>query len=308
MKSLLIKIASLVCVIVYTSQVFSQQDEQMSFYAFNPLQFNAAYAGTRGDISITGISRAQWVGVKGAPQTQFISVHSPIKAKNMALGLNLTNDIIGARRRTSVYGNYAYTLRINEKSRLNLGVSFGGDMMAVDFSSLQAKDPSETDYLRSFTQTNFNIGTGIYYHTDRFYAGVSSPRLIQTKLEDENTNLSAAFIKRHYFFTTGYVFNINSIVDLKTSTLIKYTPNAPVTIDVNANAFINKKWWLGAMYRFHECVGMNFAYQHNQSIMFGYHYDFPINGLSTVRNLGSHEIMIRYEFNKNNLNASPRFF
>jgi type IX secretion system PorP/SprF family membrane protein len=294
--------------VLLSTSLQAQQDEQMSFYAFNPLQFNAAYAGTRGDMSITGIVRAQWVGIKGAPQTQFLSLHSPIRTKNMALGLNVTNDMIGARRRTSVYGNYAYTLQINDKSRLNVGVSFGGDIMAVDFGSLQAKDPTETDYLRSFTQTNVNIGTGIYYHTDRFYAGISSPRLIETKLEDENTNLSSAFTKRHYFFTTGYVFKINSIVDLKTSTLVKFTPNAPVTVDLNANAFFNKKWWLGAMYRFHESVGMNFAYQHNHSLMFGYHYDFPINGLSTVRNLGSHELMIRYEFNKNNVNASPRFF
>lgn len=294
--------------VLLSTTLQAQQDEQMSFYAFNPLQFNAAYAGTRGDLSITGIVRAQWVGIKGAPQTQFLSLHSPIRTKNMALGLNVTNDMIGARRRTSVYGNYAYTLQINDKSRLNVGVSFGGDIMAVDFGSLQAKDPTETDYLRSFTQTNVNIGTGIYYHTDRFYAGISSPRLIETKLEDENTNLSSAFTKRHYFLTTGYVFKLNSIVDLKTSTLVKFTPNAPVTVDLNANAFFNKKWWLGAMYRFHESVGMNFAYQHNHSLMFGYHYDFPINGLSTVRNLGSHELMIRYEFNKNNVNASPRFF
>ena len=59
----------------------SQQDEQSSLYMFNPLQFNPAYAGSRGDLSVTGVVRSQWVGIKGAPKSQFLSMNSPLKKK-----------------------------------------------------------------------------------------------------------------------------------------------------------------------------------------------------------------------------------
>jgi hypothetical protein len=38
---------------------FGQQDEQSSMYMFNPLQFNPAYAGSRGALTGTAVMRAQ---------------------------------------------------------------------------------------------------------------------------------------------------------------------------------------------------------------------------------------------------------
>lgn len=286
----------------------AQQDEQSSMYMFNPLHFNPGYAGSRGDLSAVGIFRAQWVGINGAPVSQFVSLHSPISAKNMNAGLNLSNDKIGARNRTSFFGSYSYTLHFNNKLKLNLGLSAGADMMSVNYNKLKAYDPDETDYLTSFTQTTFNVGSGVYLYSDRFYAGLSSPRLLETSLRDVSTTLTDSYVKRHFFLAAGYVHPINTLMDIKSSFLLKMTPNAPVTMDLNVNAFYSKTYWLGVMYRFNESVGVNLAYQLKESLMIGYAYDFPINGLSSVKNGGSHEIMLTYDFNKNRAFGSPRYF
>lgn len=286
----------------------SQQDEQSSLYMFNPLQFNPAYAGSRGDLSVTGVTRSQWVGIKGAPQSQFLSLNSPIKQKNMALGLNFSNDAIGAKNRTSFYGDYAYTLNFEKGRRLNLGVSAGGEQFTVNYNKLMAYDPTETDYLSSFSQMKFNAGAGLYYYTSKFYAGLGVPRLFQSGLKNSSVVLSDSYTKRHYFLSAGYVFKVNSVIDLKTSILLKMVANAPVTADLNANLFFYKKVWFGGMYRFNESVGVNIAYQIKESFMFGYAFDFPINGLSRVNNMGSHEIMLNYSFNKNKVYGSPRYF
>ena len=80
---------------------FAQQDAQASMYFFNPLQFNPAYAGSRGSLNITGVTRAQWAGWGGAPRTQFLSIHAPIARKHIGLGGNLSYDQIG-------FGAYLY--------------------------------------------------------------------------------------------------------------------------------------------------------------------------------------------------------
>jgi type IX secretion system PorP/SprF family membrane protein len=288
---------------------FSQQDEQVSQYIFNPLYFNPAYAGTRGNLNVVGVHRSQWVGMKGAPMTQFLSLHSPITVKNMALGFNLTNDKIGARNRTSFYGNYAYTIKLNPKHRINVGLSFGGDMMAIDFNQLTAQDKDEVEYLTSFSKTTFNVGSGIYYHCDRVYLGLSTPRFLESRLSENNISFNQTYTKRHYFVTGGYVHPINTILDLKTSFLLKMTANAPMTLDINVHAFFNKKWWFGVMYRKHESIGANVAFQFKESMQIGYAYDFPINGLNTVKNAGSHEVMLMFDLNpKNKVYGSPRYF
>ena len=288
---------------------FAQQDEQSSLYMFNPLQYNPAYAGSRGDLNATAIVRSQWVGIKGAPKSQFVSIHSPIKVKNMALGMHLSNDIIGARNRTSVYGDYAYTLHFQNGTKLNLGASAGVDQMSVDYQKLVAYDPTESDYLTSFSQMKFNAGAGAYYHSDKFYVGLSVPRLFESSLKNHAVVLSNSYTKRHYFLTAGYVKKINSVIDLKTSFLLKMVENAPLTLDLNANLFFYKTFWVGAMYRYNESVGVNVAYQIKEKLMFGYSFDYPINGLSRVNNLGSHEIMLNYSIpGRNKAFGSPRYF
>lgn len=289
--------------------IHAQQDEQSSMYMFNPLQFNPAYAGSRGDLSVTGVIRSQWVGISGAPRSQFISFNSPIKFKNMAVGANLSNDVIGARQRTSFYADYAYTLNFSKGQKLNLGLSFGGEQFVLDFQKLLAQDPTEVDYLASFSQINFNTGLGAYYFTNKFYVGLSVPRVFESKLVENGITLSNAFTKRHYFLMAGYVHPINSVIDLKVSTLIKAVPNAPVTVDLNANLFMYKMIWFGAMYRFNESLGINAAYQLAESLMFGYAFDYPINGLNSVKNAGSHELMLNYTINhKKKAFGSPRYF
>jgi len=59
--------------------LFAQQDPQFTQYMFNTLGVNAAYAGSRGHLSATGLLRSQWVGLDGAPRTQTFSIESQTK-------------------------------------------------------------------------------------------------------------------------------------------------------------------------------------------------------------------------------------
>ena len=309
MNSLKIKNVLCLALVLFSMTTFAQQDEQSSLYMFNPLQFNPAYAGSRGDLSATAVIRSQWVGINGAPKSQFLSLNSPLFIKNMAAGLHLSNDIIGAKTRTSFYGDYAYTLNFKNGRRLNLGVSAGGEQIAIDYAKLLAQDPTETDILSSITQMKFNSGVGAYYYSERFYAGFSIPRMFETSLKANAIVLTNTYTKRHYFFTVGYVFPINSVIDLKTSALVKATANAPLAVDLNANLFFFKKVWAGMMFRYYESVGVNVAYQFKESLMFGYSFDYPINGLNRVNSSGSHEIMLNYSMNnKKKAFGSPRYF
>ncbi|MFN6083707.1 MAG: type IX secretion system membrane protein PorP/SprF, partial [Fluviicola sp.] len=79
----------------------AQQDEQMSLYMQNPLYFNPAYAGSRQSVSLVSLARFQWLKFDGAPQTQWVSIHTPLPRGGLGIGAQCVNDKVGSRKRTA---------------------------------------------------------------------------------------------------------------------------------------------------------------------------------------------------------------
>lgn len=285
----------------------AQQDEQMSLYMYNPLYFNPAYAGSRDAISNVAMARFQWINFKGAPMSQWYSIHSPILHKSLGVGGHFINDQIGNRKRTSAYADISGSVQLNKKQdRLAAGVSLGADIMGYDFTNSTVNDATDPYYGKSFSVTKPNLGAGLYYYGKKHYVGISVPRLFQTKAQINN--IVETITARHFFVSAGYVFDLNSVLKFKPSTLIKYTPNAPITFDLNASLLMYEKIWTGLMYRYNESMGVNVVYNIKPNLQVGYVYDFPINGLRTYQS-GSHEIVLQYDIQpKRSVYTSPRYF
>ena len=76
------------------SVLFAQQDTNESMYWATPTLYNPATAGSDSALHITAFDRMQWVGVKDAPQTFFVSADLPIMLgrKRTGLGATILND------------------------------------------------------------------------------------------------------------------------------------------------------------------------------------------------------------------------
>lgn len=287
---------------------FAQQDEQLTLYNYNPLYYNPAYAGSKNALNVVSIARFQWMGFQGSPTTQFVSAHAPIVGQSLGMGLNMVNDQVGSRRRTAVYYNVSSSIKLNDKNhRLAFGLSGGLDVMSYDFTNLNVHDVSDPFYGSSLATTKGNVGAGVYYYSENHYVGVSSPRVLQAK-EPNADNIMTDLNQRHFFISAGKVFDVNSVVKFKPTTLIKLTPNAPITFDLNANFLLYEKFWVGSLYRFHEAVGLNFVVAFKELFHVGYGFEFPINKLVGYQS-GSHEVLLQFDIKSNkHIFTSPRYF
>jgi type IX secretion system PorP/SprF family membrane protein len=283
----------------------AQQTAQSSLYFFNPLHFNPAYAGSRGSLNATLVHRAQWLGWDGAPRSQFLSVHAPVWRKNLGLGLTLNNDKIGSRSNLAAMFNAAYHLKFKQSSwRFSFGMSGGWMNNQADFSSLLATDLNDPNMQQGYSLSKPNLGAGIYAYHKKAYIGLSMPHLIERNLD----TISNSYLQRHTYLTAGMVIPYNSVIDIKPSILLKYTANAPLSLDLNVSAFLYKQFWLGVLYRYNEGIGFNCAYSPSDRWSLGYAYELPLNRL-LYRNWGSHEICLSFDL-RSKLNAfiSPRYF
>tara|TARA_R110002072_G_scaffold302060_2_gene483628 strand:- start:53070 stop:53981 length:912 start_codon:yes stop_codon:yes gene_type:complete len=295
-------------IIAFSQQINAQQDEQLSLYMYNKLAFNPAYAGSRKALSAIAIGRFQWVNFDGAPNTQWFSIQAPILQGGMGVGAHIVNDRVGNRTRTSVFGDLSASIAVNKKtSRLAVGLSGGFDMIGYDFTSVLVNNQNDPYFGTTFNETKPNVGAGIYYYSDKHFFGISSPRLLEATSNLINLG-DAKLNARHFFITGGTILKLNSVLKMQPSALIKYTPNSPITADVNLSLLMYEKLWMGIMYRFHEAMGVNIVYNIKDALSIGYVYDFPINGLRTYQS-GSHELFIRFDFKpKKAVYSSPRYF
>ncbi len=290
------------------ARVNAQQEPMFTQYMFNMVSVNPAYTGTTNSLNINTLTRLQWVGMEGAPQTFSAALHSPINKRKVGVGLTIVSDEAGPVRNTYFTANYAYRLRINENLTLSMGLKGGISSINVGLTDLYVREQDDPAFLTNEKKISPNIGVGFYLYSKKYYLGFSAPKLIETSVDEEYA-ASANELKRHYYIIGGYVLNINSMWHFKPSVLVKAVSGAPLSTDITMQFLYNKKIWFGAMYRIGDAAGLFVDLKINQQLSVGYGYDFSLNDLSGI-NSGTHEIMISFDFegfSGGNV-KSPRYF
>ena len=293
--------------------LLAQQQAMYTHYMYNTLAVNPAYAGSRDALTVTALSRSQWVDYKGAPKTQTLTLHSPLWNTHLGGGLSVLNDKIGPINTTSVFGDFAYIMQLTEKSKLALGLSGGVNILQAGWNTLELDQQNDPAFQNNITnKVSPNFGFGVYYSRERFYAGLSAPHIMQTnystvKLADGN--LSQGKEQRHYFFIAGTILNINDNFAFKPTTLVKLTAAAPVETDLTASFILMRRLLLGAMYRTGDSFGALIGFDITPQLHAGYSYDWSYGVKTSRYNQGSHEIVLRYDFlvQKKQIH-SPRYF
>ena len=301
-------------VFIFTSiwGIMAQQDAQYTQYMYNTMAVNPAYAGSRGVLSLNGLYRSQWVGLDGAPTTQTFNFNTPV-SERIGVGLSIVNDEIGNGTNQDTYfdGVVSYTVPTSETGKLSFGLSAGGNLLNIDFTQLQNFTNEATTLGISGIDKRFapNFGAGVYYHTDKFYAGFSVPNFLKTEHFEESTT-SLAQERMNFYLITGYVFDLNPDLKFKPAALVKAVSGAPLQVDVSANFMINNKFTLGAAYRYSAAVSALVGFQISDQFLLGLAYDRETTELgNTSFNDGSFEFLLRYEFRTRYKNViTPRFF
>jgi type IX secretion system PorP/SprF family membrane protein len=308
------KLAVVIIFTITSLQINAQQMPMYTHYMYNTMVVNPAYAGSRDALTVSALHRSQWVGFEGAPSTQTLTLHAPLRNEHIGLGLAVMNDKIGPINFSSVTANFAYIMRVSRNAKLSLGLSAGANMVQANLSSLnidQQNDPAFANDINN--RVNPDFGFGVYYSRERFYAGLSIPNLIENNYSNANDakgNELAGKNQRHYFFIAGTMLKVSNNLSFKPTTLIKVTAGAPIQADITGSFIIMDKFLLGAMYRTGDATGALIGFDLTNQFHIGYSYDWSV-GLSTAKyNQGSHEVMLRYDFmlkNKKQI-QTPRYF
>jgi type IX secretion system PorP/SprF family membrane protein len=287
---------------------FSQQDPQYSQYMFNQMAINPAYAGSKEALSTTAFIRDQWTGIDGAPKTQTISAHGPLKSRKVGLGFSVIADQIGPKKSVGALASYAYRIPV-KNGKLSFGLRFGVFNYTYNWDDIIYKDAG--DVYNTHTQTSKIVPTadcGLYYYSNSVYAGLSATHLYSGKLTSVSSlNGDDAKLAPHIFFTFGKAFDLGENLIFNPSVMVKTAKGSPSTFDLNASFLLKQRLWLGVSVRSTYGVVVYTQFNITDKFKLGYSFDYGINQIGKLGG-GTHEIMLGYDFNISHSKiASPRY-
>lgn len=280
------------CILSFTAFAYAQQVSHYTQYTYNMQVLNPAYVGLRADLSISLLSRQQWVGLEGAPATKTFSISSRTY-RGLGLGLTVVNDNIGLAESTNVNIDASYTLIASDYARFAFGLKGG---ITFFNNNLFAGITPDNDTNVSTNGRFPNIGFGALYYTQDFFVGLSLPYMLKTPLfRAVNSSYESGLADDlNYFFSAGALFELSDAVLFKPSTVVKYASSLPVSIDVNANFLYKNSIEAGVSYRYQNAVSGLVAFIINEKFRIGYAYDHQL--INYGANINTHEILLHIDF------------
>ncbi len=304
----------LIAVLFSTVCAKAQYDAMFTQYMFNEMYINPGYTGSKEAMAVNLTHRQQWVNFPGRPITTSFTLHGPLANNKMGLGISVLNEQIGKLNRNLVYLNYAYRVKTGDKGHLSFGIMGGIHNQVNKLSELKATDQGDIQVSQNTPSIIApNFGFGIYYYTNKFYAGISIPRMIDDGYMFDQSGsfqkkISFDAQKFHYYLTVGNVFEINEDLKVKPQAMVKMVQNAPLQYDLNVNFLIKNKIWAGVSYRSGADVSALLGLQVTPQFLVNYSYDYALTQIQKYSQ-GSHEITLGYLFSyKQRKVVTPRYF
>ncbi|MCW3467597.1 PorP/SprF family type IX secretion system membrane protein [Chitinophaga nivalis] len=310
----------------------AQQQPHYTQYIMNPFIINPAVAGIENYWDLRLSHRHQWVGMKGAPVTTYLTLHGPLRKSEYAaasptgfdpqgenprgkaywrdyttppphpgVGLTVLNDRTGPLNRFSITGAYAHHINLSPTTSISAGISVGMQQISLDASKVEFFDPADPVLGSSGGVLNKwrpEVNAGLWLYGADYFAGLSAQNIIPQKIGFDNGKVIGDSVLKgklipHIFFTTGYRLWINDDLNVMPSVMLKFITAKPLSVDVNAKMMYRDRFWVGASYRLNDGIAGMFGVNINSMINIGYSYDYTTSSLNTVTK-GSHEIMIGF--------------
>lgn len=310
----MIKSACILILLLLSTGVFGQSPLLDQWFLNNYL-VNPAITGIERYWDVQVGSRFQWTGVDGAPESYFISTHTPLGNPRPKKGFTKTPnpsqrdlynynnfkhqahhgvggiiylDQIGPFRTIEFSSSYAYHLALNKSLFLSAGLSVGLFQQTLNFNKVSAdvqSDPAVTNFKSSMI---FPLRPGIWLYGDKFYLGAAYSEFFNSNDQNE---------LRTSILTMGYRFDSNL-------EMIHLTPYGLLRLNGIQNSFdigLKVDWkrliYAGGTYRSTNETVLYVGASINFLLGFTYLYNVGSKETFTYGSCLTHEIQLNFRFN-----------
>jgi type IX secretion system PorP/SprF family membrane protein len=316
--------------VLFSSNLFGQQDVHFSQFFSSPLTLNPANAGVfNGDLRAIMNYRSQWGAVSKSYSTMAASVDMPVlkkmKGGMFGLGVNFFKDDAGDSRMSTM--NYALSLAYHldisgGQNNHFISVGFQGGMIqrSIAYGNLtwdnqwdgsdfdRAITPSNIDDLGGVGVSALDVSTGLHwYHApddnNRFFAGLS---MFHVNSPDIGFNAESKLLKKFTLHGGGEVGFSGGLAMTPNFVFVKQGANQYFDIGAELKYFLQESTrftnYKNVMYisfgpylRYGDAAYIVARYNWN-GLTASVSYDFNVSDLSSATSgVGGFEVMLGYK-------------
>ncbi len=287
-----------------TASLQAQQEWGYTQYLFNLYDINSAYAGNHGAGSFGVRYRSQWIGMAGAPETQYLSFHTPMFRQHVGAGFKVVNENIGMRNLMTAKASAAYKIKF-ESGVLSLGIGGGLIRQSMDISAVKAFDQQDAQ-LQNFSERTLTpvIDAAVFFNTKRFYAGVESGRINRSRIMQSENSLARLYYNLNVL--GGYMLPVGNGNVLQISGLVRIAENELWQAEANLLYLVKNRLWFGGGYSLGNNAHVMGCFNFTEQLRIGVSYDISTTAIRKF-NDGSAEVFLGFNF-KSKSGKSIRYF
>ena len=314
------------CGMWWCGQAEAQQLPQGSLYTLNPFVVNPALSGAY-DFADARLSyRRQWQGLDDAPNTAYLTAHTPIGygdkvpqttrtpryanrsglppapptgSWRFGAGAVLLADRTGPTERNIAQLTGAAHVALAGDWQLSAGVGAGVLQYNLRFDRITTATPSDPilpEGRVSLLKPYFSVG--VLARRGSFWGGLSvlSPLAVSLNYGSSASQEAASKLLPHYYLTAAYRLEVAEDWALIPQFWVKYIGKAPLSVDGQLRIQYADRLWAGAQYRAGDSFGAVLGMALSPNFTINYAYEYPLSTIKSV-SAGSHEILLGFRFN-----------
>lgn len=299
-----IKHYAILFLIAFTNTIKAQQNPLFNTYSYDLMQLNIATIG-RTCVEANVNYRAQWLGAKETPRLYQLNAGLALGNSN-GIGIKIAQQSMGLLKITNATLGYAYRIKLNQKSKLHLGLGLAwqqNSFAANNASVIDNNDLSISNNSALQRSNNVDAEAGALYLGDKLTLGVSALHIYNANKKFDVTSYTS---KPLVNVVLAYKFNKGKTVEIEPWLVNRYTVSGANQPEGLLNFKFKQLFTIGAGYR------LNYGYLALAGFEVGklkvaYSFDYAANNIT--KNLGSsHQILLGFDLckNKKAKNTEPK--
>lgn len=276
----------------------AQIDAQLSQYWALPGYLNPAAIASGEQLTVSALSRLQWVGMPNAPKTFLGTAEMPFRfmKRQQAVGLLVISDQAGLFSHQTYQLQYAVRFKWG-RGTFSTGIRLGATDQTFDGTKIEIPESEENDSAdEAIPRTRvsamaFDAALGVSYQHPCFTLALSSTHLTSPELElDQHSYIK---LDRLYYLTgTGNIVLRNPLYELQPGFLLKSDLRSWQT-ELTMRMLYKKVVWGGISWRRKDAV-VFLAGGKIGRVTVGYAYDLTTSAVRKAAK-GSHELFVTYQ-------------
>ncbi|NRA12853.1 MAG: PorP/SprF family type IX secretion system membrane protein [Crocinitomicaceae bacterium] len=266
---------------------FAQRDVSSQMFWNNYSNFNPAMSGLEYKMHGSFLYRNQWPALTGSQQSVLANFNMRLKDKH-GVGINFSNEQNIAWKKNSISVNYNYQLKLNEASKLSIGVAASYFNSRVDWAKVTLGD--NIGGANDFTDINANLGVAYTWKNLLVHGSVAN---VFNSVLSPNDVTNTYYGNRTFHLGAAYNVRLGKRFALKPQLLAQYTDGF-TRLSLNAQFSFDNKYWIGTSFSQRENLGFMAGWNIHKKFRIAYSYDRTISKLNNGISGGSHEFSLGY--------------